>query len=222
MLVKYRMTPNPMTISPNLPIAEALEQMRQKKVRRFPVVDKKGEMVGIVTDQDLLYASPSSVTSLNVWEVTYLLNQIQVREVMTKKVLTVEEDCPIEEAARLMCENKVGGLPVTRDGSLVGIITESDIFKVFLEIFMAQEEGVRLTVEAPYVKGSMAQISSAITAKGGLIHSLNSFVAEDPQSWGCILKVADISQEDLVAAVQPLVTEILDVREMPGPSSRAC
>jgi acetoin utilization protein AcuB len=222
MLVKYRMTPNPITILPNLPIAEALEQMRQKKVRRFPVVDKKGKMVGIVTNQDLLYASPSSVTSLNVWEVTYLLNQIKVKEVMTKRVLTVDEDCPIEEAARLMSENQVGGLPVTREGELVGIITESDIFKVFLEIFMAQEEGVRLTVEAPYVKGSMAQISSAITAKGGLIHSLNSFVVEDPKSWGCILKVADISQEDLIAAVQPLVTKVLDVRKTANATAKAC
>ena len=94
MLVGYRMTPNPITISPDLPIAEALEQMRHDKVHRFPVVDKKGKMVGIVTHKDLLYASPSSVTSLNVWEVTYLLNQIKVKEVMTKEVITVDRGLP--------------------------------------------------------------------------------------------------------------------------------
>jgi hypothetical protein len=79
---------------------------------------------------------------------------------------------------------------------------------------MAEEKGVRLTVLAPYFKGSLAQISSAITQAGGLIHALNSFVAEDESQWGCTLKVADISQEDLLEAVTPLVDQILDVRQM--------
>jgi acetoin utilization protein AcuB len=214
MLVGYRMTPRVITISPNLPIAEALEQMRHDKVHRYPVVDKKGKMVGIVTHTDLLYASPSSATSLNVWEVTYLLNQIKIKEVMTKKVITVEEDCPIEDAARLMRDNEIGGLPVMKGDKIVGIITESDLFDIFLELLAAQEEGVRITLLAPYFKGSMAQISSAITAKGGLIHSLNAFVAEDPNNWGCVLKVADIGQEELLEAITPHVVKILDVREM--------
>jgi acetoin utilization protein AcuB len=207
------MTPNPITVSPDLPIAEALEQMRQNEVHRFPVINKKGKLVGIVTHKDLLYASPSAVTSLNVWEVTYLLNHVKIQEAMTKEVITVEEDCPIEDAARLMRDKEIGGLPVMRNGQVVGIITESDLFDVFLELLMAQEEGIRLTVLAPYVRGSMAQISSAITAEGGLIHSLNAFVAQDPSNWGCILKVADISEEKLIEAVRPLVVEILDVRE---------
>jgi acetoin utilization protein AcuB len=108
------MTPDPITISPDLPIAEALEQMREAQVHRFPVLDKKGRLAGIVTHQDLLYASPSSVTSLNFWEINYLLNQVKVRQVMTKKVITVEEDCPIEDAASLMRDNEIGGLPVMR------------------------------------------------------------------------------------------------------------
>lgn len=208
------MTPDVISISPDLPMAEALELMRKKKVRRFPVLDKKGKLVGIVSHSDLLYASPSSATSLNVWEVTYLLNQIKVKEVMTKKVITVEEDCPIEDAARLMRENQIGGLPVLREAKLVGIITESDLFDVFLELLMAEEKGIRLTVLAPYFKGSMAQISSAITQAGGLIHSLNSFVAEDESQWGCILKVADVTQDRLLEVVRPLVDQVLDVREM--------
>jgi acetoin utilization protein AcuB len=208
------MTPDVIAISPDMPIAEALEQMRQDNVHRYPVVGKKGKLVGIVTHTDLLYASPSSATSLNVWEVTYMLNQIKVKEVMTKDVITVQEDCPIEDAARLMRDNEIGGLPVMKDDDIVGIITESDLFDVFLELLAAQEEGVRVTILAPYFKGSMAQISSAISSAGGLIHSLNAFVAEDPKDWGCVLKVADISQEDLLEAIKPHVTEILDVRKM--------
>ncbi|MCX6028060.1 MAG: CBS domain-containing protein [Chloroflexi bacterium] len=216
MLVQYRMTPNPTIVAPEMPIAEALTLMRQKKVHRFPVVDNKGKLVGIVSHSDLLYAAPSSATSLSIWEVTYLLNQIKVGDVMTRKVITVDDDCPIEEAARLMRQHAIGGTPVMHDGQLVGIITESDIFDVFLELLMATEKGVRLTALAPYFKGSMAQITSAITAKGGLIHALNSFRGEDDKTWGCVLKVADISQDDLIEVIRPLVVKILDVQEVLG------
>jgi acetoin utilization protein AcuB len=113
-----------------------------------------------------------------------------------------------------MRQHSIGGLPVLRDGELAGIITESDIFDVFLELLMAQEAGVRLTALGPYVKGSMAQIASAVTAKGGLIHAFNSFVGEDDSTWGFVLKVADISKDDLVDVVRPLVVKILDVREV--------
>jgi acetoin utilization protein AcuB len=214
MLVEYRMTPDPKTVSPDMPIAEALAKMRQHKVHRFPVVDNKGKLVGIVSHSDLLYAAPSSATSLNMWEVTYLLNQIKVEEVMTRQVITVDNDCPIEEAARVMRQHAIGGVPVLRDGVLAGIITESDIFDVFLELLMAQEAGVRLTALAPYFKGSMAEIATAVTGKGGLIHALNSFRGEDDSTWGCVLKVADMSKDDLVDVVRPLVVKILDVQEV--------
>jgi acetoin utilization protein AcuB len=213
MLVGNRMTPNPITCKPDLSIAEAMEWMQREKVRRFPVVDKQGKLVGIVTRDDLLHASPSSVTSLNVWEVNYLLSQVKVAEVMTKEVITVGEDYAIEEAARLMSDNKIGGLPVMRDDKLVGIITESDLFKVFLELFDAREKGTRLTVLAPYFKGSLAQISSAITEKGGNILALNVFQGEDPTNWGCTLKVGDISKEEVLEVVEPLVEKVIDVRE---------
>jgi acetoin utilization protein AcuB len=213
MLVEYRMTPNPVIVSPDMPISEALAFMRQKKVHRFPVVDGKGKLVGIVSHSDLLYAAPSSATSLSIWEITYMLNQIKVAEVMTRQVITVDTDCPIEEAARLMRQHAIGGMPVLRDGQLAGIITESDIFDVFLELLMARESGVRLTALAPYFKGSMAQITTAVTARGGLIHALNSFRGEEG-TWGCVLKVADISKDDLIETVRPLVVKILDVQEV--------
>ena len=214
MLVGYRMSSNPITVTAEMPIGEAEALMREKKVHRFPVVDKKGNLVGIVSQSDLLNARPSSATSLSIWEVTYVLSQIKVGEVMTRKVITVDDDCPIEEAARLMRLHRIGGTPVLRTGQLVGIITESDLFDVFLELLMAREAGVRLTVLAPYFKGSMAQIASAVTAKGGLIHSMNSFRSEAPDTWGCVLKVADISKDALIEVVRPLVVKILDVQDV--------
>ena len=213
MLVGRRMTRNPITVKPDVPITEAIERMRREKVRRFPVVDKDGKLVGIVTRSDLLHASPSSVTSLDVWEVTYLLSQVTVKDVMTKDVITICEDCPIEDAARIMADNKIGGLPVMRGDVVLGIITESDLFRIFLELFDAREKGVRVTLLAPYVKGSLAKISSAITERGGLILALNTFLGDDPSNWGCTLKVTDISKDELLEAIGPLIVDLIDVRE---------
>ena len=214
MLVKHRMTKNPITVKPDLPIAEALEWMRRERIRHFPVVDKKDKLVGIVARDDLLYASPSPVTSLSMWEVTYLMSQVTVAEAMTEDVITVSEDTPLEEAARIMFDEKIGSLPVMRDGMLVGIITESDLFEAFLELFGGHEKGVRLTVLAPYYKGSLADISTKITEAGGLILALNVFEGADPSNWGCTLKVTDIEKDELLEVVEPLIEEVLDVREI--------
>lgn len=213
MLVGNRMTPNPMTISPDTSIAEAMDLMKRENVRRFPVVDKDRKLVGVVTQTDLLHASPSAATSLTIWEITYLLSQIKVREVMTRDVKTVTEDTTLEDAARIMVNNKIGSIVVVRDGMPVGIITESDIFQIFLEMMGARERGIRLTVLAPYVKGSMAAITSAVTEAGGLILAFDTFLGEDPSNWGCTLKVAEISEEALLEAVKPLVVEVVDVRQ---------
>ena len=145
MLVGERMSKPVITISPETPIAEAMNMMKVEHVRRFPVV-KEGKLVGIVSDKDILNASPSPVSTLSIWEMNYLLNKITVNEVMMKNVMTVTEDTPIEQAARIMADNKIGGLPVMRDGGVVGIITETDLFKMFLEIMGAREMGIRVTV----------------------------------------------------------------------------
>ena len=212
MLVGNRMTPNPMTISPDTSIAEAMDLMKRENVRRFPVVDKNRKLIGVVTQTDLLHASPSAATSLTIWEITYLLSQIKVREVMKRDVKTVTEDTPLEDAARIMVKNKIGSIVVVRDSMPVGIITESDIFEIFLEMMGARERGIRLTVLAPYVKGSMAAITSAFTEAGCLILAFDTFLGEDPSNWGCTLKVAEISEEALLEAVKPLIVEVVDVR----------
>jgi acetoin utilization protein AcuB len=149
MLVHERMSKNPITITEDIPINQALKFMRDEKVRRLPVLNKKGELVGIVAEKDLLYASPSPATSLSIHELHYLVSKITVSEVMTRDVITVNEYTPVEEAARIMSDNKIGGLPVMRNGKLVGIITESDLFKIFTEILGARDMGVRLSMLVP-------------------------------------------------------------------------
>ncbi len=166
MLVGERMSQPVITIPPTMPINEALNLMKRERIRRTPVV-KDGKMVGIISDKDLLNASPSQATSLSVWELTYLISKILVRDVMTSKVLTVSEDTPIEEAARIMVDNKIGGLPVMRGEELVGIITETDLFKIFLELMGAREMGVRVTAMVPERKGELAELSRVISNAGG-------------------------------------------------------
>ena len=144
MQVGERMSHPIISIAPDMPVHDALDMFKREHIRRAPVV-KEGKLVGIVSDKDLLNASPSPASSLSVWEMNYLLSKITVSEVMTKKVLTVSEDTPIEEAARIMADNKVGGVPVMRDGHVVGIITETDLFKIFLEFMGAREKGIRIT-----------------------------------------------------------------------------
>ena len=214
MFVRERMTPNPVTITKDTSVSDALRLMREKKVRRLPVLDGRGQLVGIVSDNDLLYASPSPVTSLSVWEIHELLYKLKVEKVMTKKVITVTEDTPLEEAARIMADNKIGGLPVMSGKKMVGIITETDVFKAFLALFGARRPGVRITVSTTGAKGTMARIASAILSVGGDIVGLglSEPTPADPR-WKITFKVQDVPQDRLFDAIQPVVDEILDVRE---------
>ena len=125
MLVGERMSHPVITIPPDLPVVDAISLMKREKIRRTPVV-RDGKLVGIVSDKDLLNATPSTATSLSVWEMNYLLSKINVELVMAKDVITTTEDTPIEEAARIMSDHRIGGLPVLRDDRLVGIITIAD------------------------------------------------------------------------------------------------
>jgi acetoin utilization protein AcuB len=213
MLVGNRMTHNPITIGPDVSIAEAMESMKEKKVHRFPVVNKKNKLIGIVTYRDIIHATPSSATSLSMWEISYLLAKVKVKEVMSKNIIFATEDMPIEEAALRLSDNAIGGLPVLRDEKLIGIITESDLFRIFLEIFGARRKGIRLTVMVPYVKGSMARLTSAITDVGGLIIAFDTFEGNDSSNWGATIKVNEVRKELLLEAIKPHVLEVTDVRE---------
>ncbi|MCJ7710227.1 MAG: CBS domain-containing protein [Chloroflexi bacterium] len=213
MLVKERMTRQAIVAAPDLPILDALHLMRQEHIRRLPVVDKSGRLVGIVSDRDLLLASPSPATSLSAWELTHLLAKVTLRDVMSKKVITVTEDTPLEDAARIMADSKIGGLPVVRNGSLVGIITETDLFKLFLELLGAREPGVRVTAFVQNVPGEMAKLTRAVTDCGGNIIAMAAFAGTDPSNRRVLVKANGVSREDLVAALTPVVTEIEDVRE---------
>ncbi len=215
MLVKERMSHPVITIRAEIPIHDALNLMRVENIRRLPVVDRKGGLIGIVSERDLLHASPSDATSLSVWEVNYLLSKIKVEKVLTKQVITISEDTPLEEAARIMADNKIGGLPVVRDGKVVGIITETDLFKIFLELLGARDPGVRMALLVPNVPGELAELTQAIFGVGGNILALGTFLGESSENREVTLKVDGVEKQKLIEAVQPFVERVIDVRGSP-------
>jgi len=214
MLVKDWMTKEPVTVTKDTGIYDALNLMREKKVRRLPVIDKDGKLVGIVSEKDLLYASPSPATSLSIYEMRYLLSKLTVEQVMSHPVIVVHEEDTLEKAARIMADNKIGGLPVTRgEDELVGIITETDIFKVFLILLGARQTGLRVTIEVPDVKGMLRDVTAAITRVGGNIISLGTITGEEPGRAINVIKIQGASQDEVVKALEEVGARIKDVRE---------
>ena len=214
MLVRERMTANPVVVHPETSFQDALQLLRERKIRRLPVVDKRGDLVGIVVEKDLLYASPSPVTSLNVYEAHYLLSKLAIQDVMTKRVITICDDCPLEEAARIMIDHKIGSLPIVQGKKVVGIITETDVFKVMVEALGGRTKGIRIVARVPEVTGELARVTARIAELKGNIVSLAVFLDRDAQHREITLKVQGVTREILLAAMQETGAEILDIREI--------
>ncbi|WP_227763434.1 CBS and ACT domain-containing protein [Zhaonella formicivorans] len=170
MYVRTRMTENPITITRQTTIAEALDLMRRSSVRRLPVMEN-GKLIGIVTDRDLSEVSPSPATSLSVFEINYLLAKMKIGDVLPKNqtVITIHPDAFLEEAALLMREHKIGALPVMEDGKLVGIITETNIFDAFIDLLGVRDAGTRITIEVEDKPGVLADVTEVIRDYGANI-----------------------------------------------------
>lgn len=197
MLVIERMTKPPITIIEGVSVKDALAVVEEHELRHLPVLNAEGFLVGIVSEKDLLRAR----------------GQGSVQEVMTRDVITVTEYTALEDAARIMADHKISSLPVVRDGRLVGIITETEIFQIFLELLGAREEGVRLTMLVPEEKGILASLTSEIANMGGNILALSTFMGEDPTNRLVTVKVSHVPTDKLVAIMEALGMEIVDARE---------
>jgi acetoin utilization protein AcuB len=211
MLVKERMSQPVITVRQDMPIMDTLDLLRREKIRRAPVIHG-GKMVGIVSDKDLLNAAPSDATSLSIWELNHLVSKILVGEVMTRKVITVTEDTPIEEAAYLMSENKIGGLPVVRDGDVVGLITETDLFRIFLELMGARETGVRVTALVPEKIGELDELTHAIASAGGSFVAFGQFAGESQANRLITFKVSGMTEDEVRASIGPTIERLIDIR----------
>lgn len=171
MYVRDYMSTDPVIIGPNDAVGDALELLKDHSIRRLPVVSK-GKLIGLVTNTDLMKASPSPVTSLSIHEINYLYPKIKIKDIMTSDVITIGPDEAIEEAAVLMREKKLGTLVVVDRNNLVGIITESDLFKAFIDVFNFDWPGIKVVVSFEDKIGELGKLTSLISSMDILIISL--------------------------------------------------
>jgi acetoin utilization protein AcuB len=175
MLVKGWMTTDVVTVDEDASMMKASIIMKEKKIRCLPAVNKKGELVGIVSDRDLKDAAPSKATTLDVYELNYLLSSIKIKDLMTTNLAYVRPDETVEFAAILMLENKISSLPVINNkGRLVGIITQTDIFKVLINIAGVYTGGIQFAFSLEDRSGSIREAADTIRLHGGRIVSILS------------------------------------------------
>ena len=213
MLVKDRMTPDPVVITTDTSLKEALEIVRSKPFRHLPVLDENGKLVGIVTEKSLVYASPTSTTALSVFEVDYILSRTKVGQIIQGSVISVGPDWPIEEAARVMVDRRIGCLPVIEDDKLIGIISDTDIFRVFVEGLGGGHPSLRITVVVPEKIGSLARITSRVVALGGNIYSLGMFWGERPEDRVIVFRLEGVGRETAVQALEADGIQVMHVWE---------
>lgn len=180
MFVAERMTKHPVTMTSDSTIGEVDRKMKKYKFHRMIIVDD-GKLVGYLSDRDVMRVAPSPATSLSKFEIRELLDKLKVRDIMQKKVITVSEDATIEEAALIMYNNKVGGLPVISEvGQVVGIITATDILKTFVNVMGLPEGGkTRITLEVENKIGVMSEITKIFADSGINLDSLITCKQDD-------------------------------------------
>jgi acetoin utilization protein AcuB len=204
MIVRRVMTRNPIVAHPDMPVTEARSLMEKEKIGHLPVLDRNNNLAGIVAQQDLVKAGPSKATSLDMYEISYLLSKIRVNEIMTKNILTVDENEVVEEAARIMADRDIGCLPVMKGFLLVGIITDTDLFHFFINAFGARHQGVRITFSMAEKPGQLARITGAIAERGGNIVAFVSSEGDDLARRRGTLKITGLTVSELEQAVRDL------------------
>lgn len=201
MRVEKWMTPKVITLNPTDSLSAAIHLMKEKKIRRIPIVNGDGKVVGIVSDRDLKDVSPSRATTLDIWELHYVLDRLKVGDIMTKKPVTVTPDTPIERAAQIMMEKKIEGLPVLdARGALAGILTEGDVFRALVEITGVGKGRLRVDLLIPDKPGSIREVADVCRNAGGKIHSILGSYAKVPAGKRELLMRVDCPKPEALRA----------------------
>jgi len=201
MLVRDIMQSRLVTISPKTTLPQATRLAAERRIRHLPVVEN-GDLIGIVSDRDLKQAMASPATSLEAHELNYLLNRLSVAEIMTQAVITIGPMFPVEEAARLMVQEKISALPVIEDGRLIGIVTETDVLELFVRAMGAGTPSTRLDVlltdERP---SALPEIVNAIEGAGVRVTSIVTLQTR-AGAREAVVRVATINPGPAIAALE--------------------
>ena len=213
MLVRDVMTKNPITIDVKASIREANDLMQKNNINKLPVLDKNGSLVGIITANDLQRAAPSEATTLDMYELSYLLSKLTVEKTMVRKVFTVQETETVEAAAKIMSDGDIGCLPVMKDKLLVGIITDSDLFKMFINMFNYDLPSVRAVVTMQDTAGALGKFTQKIAEANGNIITCITTDAENPKDRKVTIKVAGLKL-DAFYSICETCGKVEDIREV--------
>jgi acetoin utilization protein AcuB len=155
------MTKKVFSVSPDDYLSDALSLMKEKGIKHVPVV-KNGKLKGIISDRDIKEYSPSKATSLDIYELHYILAKTKIKEMMTTGVITTTSDAPLEEAAMIMLDRSIGCLPVIDEGNLAGIISDKDIYRALVDITGVRHGGNRICVTIEDRAGSIKEVADIV------------------------------------------------------------
>ncbi|UCG20028.1 MAG: CBS domain-containing protein [Deltaproteobacteria bacterium] len=189
MRVSEIMTKNPITVETDTPIRDAHRLMVEHKIRKLPVL-KKGKLVGILTYDMILEASPSSASSLSIHELHFLLTEMKVKEIMAKDPVTLAPDTPFEKALVLGQDSRIRGFPVVDKGKLVGITTHGDILRLLTRTLGLQEQGVRITIEGLGGRlGELKDIISIFDRHRATVMSIMTLPQGEGKDWLVVIRI---------------------------------
>jgi len=198
LLVENWMNPNVITVDADDSMLDATKILKEHNIRHLPVLEK-GKLVGVITDRDLKRASPSDATSLEAHELLYLIANIKVREIMTKNPITVPYNYTIEEAAEILLQAKISGMPVVdKDGDVIGTITQTDLFKVLISLTGVGKKGVQFAFLLEDRAGSIKEVADIIRSYGGRMASILSSYEKAPEGHRYVyIRMYDVDREKM-------------------------
>ncbi len=198
MLIRYWMSQPVITVKKTDSMQQAIAIMKDKHIRMLPVTEK-GSLCGVITDRDLKRSSASDATSLDVYELLYLISKIKVEDIMTRDVVTVHQDLTMEEAANILLEHKISGAPVVDDtGKLCGVITQTDIFRATIYLTGLKKKGIHIAFLLPDVPGSIMDIVNVVRKFDGRMVSILSTYERAPEGFRNVyLRFTNVSRDRL-------------------------
>lgn len=208
MNVGKRMMRNPVCVDENDSMKKAMDLLKERGIRHLPVL-KGDKLVGIVSERDIKQAQPSPATALEIREIYYLLDKVTIKQIMTRRPYTISPSAPIEEAALIMREKKIGCLPVVENGRLVGILTETDILDAFIEAMGVSGPGYRVEVGLPNRPGMLYEVAKLLADFDVNIVSVATAAHEDPDRKVLVLRMETNRYKLVKAALKKAGYDIL-------------
>lgn len=205
MLVRNWMNPTVISIEAQASMADALQLMKENQLKTLPVFER-GALVGVLTDRDLKRASASDATLLEVHELLHLLTRVKVRDIMSRKPITVPDTYTIEEAAEVLHDHHISGAPVLDDqGRMVGIVTQQDLFKALMSLTGVKRRGIHLAFEVEDRPGTIKELTDVIRRYGGRMASILSSYDRAPQGFRHVyIRVHQVDREQMGAMIEAL------------------